>query len=484
MGKKIIIIGAGLAGLSSGIHLQQKGYSTEIFELASSAGGQCTAWTRKGYRFDGCIHWMVGTKSDNEIYKLYRNVDALVEDTTIYNSPSLLIELNGIMYNVPLEITKFRSFLHKLAPEDKDSIDKFCNDIKIMVDTKMVMGPPETLAGMLSFLKNSTGFIKLASKYSKKSISDILFVFKNENLKKIIISIMPANFSALALFMMLGNRMGNNAGYPIGGASDLIKRMEEKYYTLGGKITYNSKVDKIIVENGIATSIETNDKLYEASGIVAACDAYDTLYNMLDNKYKHPQLNKMLHNAELFNPLILVSFGLDKKFNIPYSTAYEYQSGIEVAPNKFTYGFNLRAFDFDFTAAPENCSSAMVLLEAPLDYWVNLRAENYTDYEKQKEIIANTIKNIIDERIPGFSNSIKVVDVATPATYIRYTNIYKGSWEGFLPTPKALMTKIKRTIPKVKNLFVCGQWTTPGGGICTAVNDGKVIAKMISKSIK
>ncbi|MDD3947150.1 MAG: NAD(P)-binding protein, partial [Clostridia bacterium] len=42
MDKKVIIIGAGLAGLSAGIYLQQKGVQTEIFELAGWAGGMCT----------------------------------------------------------------------------------------------------------------------------------------------------------------------------------------------------------------------------------------------------------------------------------------------------------------------------------------------------------------------------------------------------------------------------------------------------------
>jgi phytoene dehydrogenase-like protein len=33
MGNKVVIIGAGLTGLSAGIHLQQKGVETEIFEI-------------------------------------------------------------------------------------------------------------------------------------------------------------------------------------------------------------------------------------------------------------------------------------------------------------------------------------------------------------------------------------------------------------------------------------------------------------------
>ena len=77
MTKKVMIIGAGLAGLSSGIRLQELGIESEIFELAPWAGGMCTAWERGGYRFDGCIHWMVGTLPSEPMYRTYEWAGAL-----------------------------------------------------------------------------------------------------------------------------------------------------------------------------------------------------------------------------------------------------------------------------------------------------------------------------------------------------------------------------------------------------------------------
>ncbi len=59
--KSIIIIGAGIAGLSAGCYGQMNGYQTPIFELHDLPGGLCTAWKRKGYTFDGCIHYLIGS---------------------------------------------------------------------------------------------------------------------------------------------------------------------------------------------------------------------------------------------------------------------------------------------------------------------------------------------------------------------------------------------------------------------------------------
>jgi phytoene dehydrogenase-like protein len=85
----------------------------------------------------------------------------------------------------------------------------------------------------------------------------------------------------------------------------------------------------------------------------------------------------------------------------------------------------------------------------------------------------------IDRKYPGFKEAIEVLDVATPSTYVRLNNLYKASYEGFLPDPKLMSVKIKNTVPGVKNLYLIGQWTTPGGGIPPAVMSGVKIAKKI-----
>ena len=66
---KVIIIGAGVAGLSAGCFLQMNGYETEIFEMHSKAGGLCASWERKGYHIDGCIHWWDCTSFNHPIYQ-------------------------------------------------------------------------------------------------------------------------------------------------------------------------------------------------------------------------------------------------------------------------------------------------------------------------------------------------------------------------------------------------------------------------------
>lgn len=483
MENKVIIIGAGLTGLSAGIYLQEKGVKTEIFEISGQAGGMCIAWERKGFRFDGCIHWMVGTNSDSPIYQLYREVDALTEDTVIYNTDSIKTEINGVIYEIPLKLEPFREFLLSLSPIDNTLINEFCHNIEIMKNTKMPPSAPSNITQLISLMKDSRGFLNLARKYVGVTVKAYVENFKNPLIKSILYELMSPQYSLFALFMMLGTRMGGNAGYPMGGAYEVIRRMENKYISLGGKINFNSKVDEIVVENGRTTAVKAKGKIYSASAVIAACDMYDTLKNMLGGKYTHPQLDNMLESAELFDPIIMVSFGLNRRFNLPYSQNLISAEGICSAPDFVNHSINIRSFEFDKSSAPENCSSIMVMLNSKLDYWQEFRKNNINEYRLKKQQLADKIADFINDHIPGFKDAIEVVDVATPATYVRYANLYKASWEGFAPTPNLLKINIDKKIKGVKGLYLSGQWTTVGGGICTAVSSGKISAKSVLKYI-
>ena len=79
---------------------------------------------------------------------------------------------------------------------------------------------------------------------------------------------------------------------------------------------------------------------------------------------------------------------------------------------------------------------------------------------------------------------MRVQDVSTPATYIRLTGVYHASFEGFAPVPASLKMSIEKTVPGLSGFRLCGQWATAGGGICTAVYDGKTAAGKIRKELK
>jgi phytoene dehydrogenase-like protein len=74
MGKSIIVIGAGIAGLSAGCYAQMNDYRTRIFEMHDKPGGLCTSWKRQGYTFDGCIHRLLGSAPGQPFHRMWKEL--------------------------------------------------------------------------------------------------------------------------------------------------------------------------------------------------------------------------------------------------------------------------------------------------------------------------------------------------------------------------------------------------------------------------
>jgi phytoene desaturase len=479
--QKVIIIGAGLTGLSAGITLQRKGIETEIYEMAPWAGGVCTAWTRKGYTFDGCIHWMVGTRKGEPLRKLYESVGALEKDTLIYNPESLTLDIDGVLHEIPMDVTKFESYLQSISPGDSKWIAGFCRELRIICKSIMIAGSPSSIKEFMDMLFHGKAFMRAIIKHIPVSVSSYVSNLKSEQLKTIIFHLMAPSMSRFALIMMLGTRMSNNGGYPMGGAKAMIEGMTKLYTSLGGKLYLNSKVDEIVVNNGIVKGIISKEIFQEAHHVIAACDMYDTLKRMLKNAYPHPMLDQLLETGPLFQPIMLVSYGISKKLDIPFSISRKLHASLKTSPSTEVDSYHLRSFDFEESFAPKGKSSVMVMLSAPFEYWHDLKTNHPSKYTSEKLEIANYLASQIDLDYPGFKSSIEVIDVATPSTYYRLNNLYKASYEGFLPNPDILKLKIKPKIDGIKNLSLAGQWTTPGGGIPPAIMSGIKTAKRIAK---
>lgn len=70
----LIIIGAGIAGLSAGIYARKNGYDVSIFEMHDRPGGMCTSWKRGGYVFDYSIHNLAGTGERSGLRRVWEEL--------------------------------------------------------------------------------------------------------------------------------------------------------------------------------------------------------------------------------------------------------------------------------------------------------------------------------------------------------------------------------------------------------------------------
>ena len=82
MDKKVIIIGAGLAGLSAGCYAKMNGFKSQIFEHHTVPGGVAAAWMRKDYLIDGGVHFIMGYKPGTTLHQTFKDLGA--SDTSLY----------------------------------------------------------------------------------------------------------------------------------------------------------------------------------------------------------------------------------------------------------------------------------------------------------------------------------------------------------------------------------------------------------------
>ena len=86
--KKLIVIGAGISGLASGVYAQRSGFDTLILEKAANPGGVSTSWKRKGYTFEGGIHWLIGAKEGLPLHDVWTETGALqANNPVVYKDP-------------------------------------------------------------------------------------------------------------------------------------------------------------------------------------------------------------------------------------------------------------------------------------------------------------------------------------------------------------------------------------------------------------
>ncbi|MBF0226593.1 MAG: NAD(P)/FAD-dependent oxidoreductase [Desulfobacterales bacterium] len=488
MRKKVLIIGAGIAGLSAGCYLQKNGYDTQIFEIHNLPGGLCTSWKRKDFVIDGCIHWLVGSSPSDNLYNLWNElVDMSQIKFVDHDSFIEFRDKNGKSINVYCDINKLETELLEKAPEDKKLILEFTGAVRKFLKIALPIDKAPELYGFIDLvllLFKLLPYIMDLRKWSGISAVDFASKCKNNFLKKVFTNMFWPDMSVLFLIFTLVWMHKKSAGYPIGGSLNFSKLIEKKYLELGGKINYKSKITKIHTNYNMADGITIkNGQNHKADIIISAADGYSTIFEMLDSKYINSEIKNYYKNYDVFHSYLQVSFGVNRTFeNLNQMISFPLDKAIYIDSETSCEDLSVRIFNFDDTLAPPGKTVLSLMITTPdYEYWDNLRKQDREKYNAEKQRIADEIIDALDKEFGNIRTNIEMIDVSTPATVIRYTNNWKGSFEGWVLTPKIGLTKMKKVLPNLKNFYMIGQWVEPGGGLPPALMSGRSVAQIICK---
>ena len=488
--KSIIIIGAGIAGLSAGCYGEMNGYSTQIFELHDKPGGLCTSWKRKGYTIDGCLHWLVGSGPGVSLYRIWEELGVVQGRSMINHEEFICVEgEGGKVFIVYTDIDRLEQHMKELAPQDTDVIEVFTKALHNCARFDMpVEKAPELYRPVDGFkmLFKMFPFLRIMRKWKRISIQDFAKRFSDPFLREafpLTFFNLP-DFPMMAMLMTLAWMHQKSASFPEGGSLKFSRAIEWRYLDLGGKIHYCSPVTEMLVENDQAVGVRlANGTMYRGDIVISAADGHTTIFNILRGKYINNKIQGYYDKLPIFPPLIHVALGVARSFEgLPHSVVYPLDEPVTIAERE-QKRIGVEIYNFDLTLAPPDKTVLKVMFTSDYEYWKKLK-QDPERYKAEKEQIADQVITLLDQRFPGLASQVEMGDVATPMTWERYTGNWQGSFEGWLITTKSFGMRMSKTLPGLNNFYMAGQWVEPGGGVPTAAMSGRNVIQIICKRDK
>ena len=472
--KSIIIIGGGLAGLSTGCYAQMNGYSTRIFEMQNKPGGVCVSWTRKGYTFDYAVHNVFGlsTQSVNSLYgRLWREL-GVASGMNVYSFEEFVQveDSNGKIFTVYSDVDKLENHLMVLAPADKKLIAEFTQTIRKFCGHDVfgaMFGGIGSKLKMLPLLGSLMKFGKISLKEYSERFSDP-FLRKAFSTIQYDIEEVPVIVPIIFLSML---NVGD-AGWPMGGSGVLSRSIERRYVNLGGETRYNSRVEKVIVEDGGAKGVQLEDgSEHFADVVISAADGYSTIFGMLDGKYTTENIHSYYKSYPQMQPFGLeIWYGVNMAFSSePHALVLFLDQPVNVEGREIDR-LDVEIMSFDSFLAPSGKGVVKVNFKSEYEFWKKLSADQ-KKYRSQKQQITDLVAKRLESRFPGFLEQIEAADVVTPVSVEHWTGGYRGFAQPW-PPPRELAEEINKngvskTLPGLQNFYMVGQWAGGTFGIST-----------------
>ncbi|HOF00794.1 MAG TPA: NAD(P)/FAD-dependent oxidoreductase [Spirochaetota bacterium] len=483
MKNQLTIIGAGIAGLSAGIYAQKRGFQCAIYEQYYLPGGNCTSWKRKGYTFEGGLHWLTGSKNDTPLYKEWNYLGAISPSTTIHNREafiSCIFDQQIISFYTNPE--RLRDRLLEISPVDEKAIRELYKQIR-------------RFSGMVMPIFDAPG-VKLKERSSKLYLWKMLFLalqlspfgkisaeeyakrFKHPATRLMVQEVAGAENKASHMLTLLASACSGDGGYPEGGSIEMAKRMATYFEKLGGKIHYSNTVEKIHLEGNKVTAITVNGKPVNVAQLIIANDAREAIDTLFETPLNEPWCHRMRQDTK---PVIctFVSVGLKKdwsrlptNFLIPLTESLSF--------GDFTYKslfLNNYASYPDY--APSGCTAlTCILFGNSYDYWK--KAKDNGSYSEKKKELAEKFAHMLTNHFQLSRDEIEIIDIATPLTFERYCGTYRGSWMTIDEVgKKAAIYPIKSET--ISNLYFAGQRIMSPGGTPVALLTGRQAVQYLCK---
>ena len=469
----VIIIGAGLGGLTAGAKLAKEGKSVLLLEQHDRPGGCATTFKRKDFIMEVGLHEMDGLHPRDIKRRIFDDI-GLGDRVSFLPVPEFYRFINE-RYDlvIPHDPEEAKALLKKAFPGEEKGIDDYfyhvLNVRRIMVAHK---GKPDRSVGV--FLDEIIG---------------------DEDLKLVLLGNLgyyhddPYSLSWLYYLNAQGSYYGGTASFIQGGSQSLSDALSDLITEQGGKLILNQLVTSIDYQGDKVSGVSFKEMKGKNKGRIEQATSAQIIMNgsipglggLLSKKDAAP-LNQSIKDMAIGASLLTVYYGFNKSLqeigNKNYST-FIYDDSVrsqkDILGNNHS-DFSKRSFTFvdygqvESRLAPKGKSvGAVCAIDYPSD-WENLER---SEYMRMKEDVADIITSRLENILPGFREAVEYVEVATSLSVERFTLNPKGAVYGFAQHPGRSL-KYLNTLPE--NVFIASAWGKIGGGFSGAMVSGYMTA--------
>ncbi len=468
----VIIIGAGLGGLTAGAKLAKEGKKVFLIEQHSQPGGCATTFRRINYTLEVGLHEMDGPSPRDMKTRIFNELEVFNNVQFIKVPEFYHFITDRLKITIPHDSAEAIKILKERFPEESAGIDAFFDQI-LNPKRKPAGGEPVKDICLGEFLDS---------------------IIRNDDLKLVLLGNLgyfhddPYSISLTYYSVAQGSYFTGGASFIKGGSQKLSDYLAAYIKNHGGNVLLNHIATGFIVRNNKIEGVEfRKKKAPSAETLTAFADeivanaAMPEVAELLPGEYGISLKNK-IKNLRPGASLLTVYLGFNKSLKAighkHYSTfifddSLRTQADIK-NNNAGPYGSRSYTFidygQIDSGLAPEGKSVGAICCIDYLKDWENMTE---VQYEARKEEVANIFINRLGKLIPGIAGAIEYYEVGTPYTVKRYTLNPGGAVYGFAQTPGKEQID---TSDILNNLHFASAWGKTGGGFSGAIFSGFLCA--------
>jgi prolycopene isomerase len=505
--RDVVVIGAGLAGLSAAAHLAKDGQRPLVLEHHSVPGGFAHEFTRRGFRFEVALHALDGAGPGGWLYGMLKQLGVLDRIELKRLDPLYRVRLPDFELTAHADMNDYRRELIDLFPGESEGIAGFLDavqrvgcDVAAFARDRAAGLRPTSIDMMTSYPDMSTAFTQSWADFLASHVTD-------EQLRAALSTLWgyfglpPSRMSAGLFAAALASYHLNGGYYPIGGSMALSRALESVIVEEGGSVLYRNTVTHMDIDDGRVRRVSTHrGDSYEADIVISTASPRDTIGFIGADHFGDAYVEQMASDEPALSNLV-VYLGVagdlaaegwpHHEFFI--EDGYDLERGYQAVVDGDFERAGMVITNYtqsDPGCAPDGHSVLVVMTLAPwghADVWGT--GGDLSDYSKNpaylavKEAAGQALIRRADQLIPGLADRIVIKEIATPLTNVRYGRQPFGSIYGREQTVENMFAHRRSPRTPIDNLFLAGAWIA-GGGMSTAMGSGRAAAALAGRALK